>query len=90
MYYKTEFEAALNRLLGMRVHLFCWSVQTYPSMTAPGKTTASQEALLVRTTYQDYNHHLSQKLKSIDKRTRSTIIKIHHFSVLDLISMPID
>jgi hypothetical protein len=56
MSYKTRFEAAfeaaLNRLLGMRVHLFCWSVQTYPSMAAPGKTTASQEALLVITTYQ--------------------------------------
>jgi len=59
MYYKMRFEAALNRLLGMRVHLFHWSVQTSPSMTAPEKTTAFQEALLVMTNYQNHNHHLS-------------------------------
>ena len=39
----------------MRVHPFYWTVQTYPSMTAPGKTTAFQEALLVMTNYNQLN-----------------------------------
>jgi hypothetical protein len=63
IFYKTRFEATLNRLLGMRVHPFYWTVQTYPSMTAPGKTTAFQEALLVMTNYNELNT-LSSKFVS--------------------------